>query len=108
MVYELQDKVRELEKQKANLMGRVTILRQQLDSKGKRHTLYDKVPPKVNCVSQIEELVYACIYVTVYQSVQVLSSQSQLYTGLCTYIRILYVHICVYDEVTFCILLDVL
>lgn len=60
MVFELQDKVRELEKQKANLMGRVTILRQQLDSRGKRHTPYDKVQPKVNCVSVIE--MYTHVY----------------------------------------------
>ena len=51
MVIELQGKIRELEKQKSNLAGRVTILRQQLDAKGKRHTQYDRVQPKVNSVS---------------------------------------------------------
>lgn len=50
-VIELQERVRELEKHKANLMGRVSILRQQLDTRGKRHTQYDRVQPKVQCVS---------------------------------------------------------
>ncbi len=50
IIIELQEKIRELEKHKANLLGKVSILRQQLDTKGKRHTLYDRVPPKINSV----------------------------------------------------------
>ena len=47
LVTELQERVRELEKQNANLKGRVTILRQQLDTRGKRHTQYDHVQSKI-------------------------------------------------------------
>ena len=50
MIIELQEKIRGLEKHKANLMGKVTILKQQLESRGKRHTHFDRIQPKVNSV----------------------------------------------------------
>lgn len=47
---DLSEKLRQMEIQNANLKGKVTVLKQQLESRGKRHTPYDHIPSKINTV----------------------------------------------------------